>query len=198
MPSVRVHDKITIIVALPLSVVAGTSAALLNNPVAPVLAIAGHLFSGFMFGPDLDCISKPYYRWGWLRYIWVPYRKMVPRHRSVFSHGPALGTSLRIAYLGIIATGLVLGHFSVAALWSARSDIGLVLQEQDWTTLLKVLWNVGGNAIASWVESLVWVKDGLVANRVSAIALWCGLEVGAMSHSIADWTNSFIKRRRKS
>ena len=42
--------------------------------------------------------SKPLKRWGILQGLWWPYRKLIP-HRSLFSHGPLIGTALRLAYL---------------------------------------------------------------------------------------------------
>lgn len=200
MPAGKTHDRITLYAALPLSALAGTVAMWLNNPVVTVLAIAGHLFSGFMFGPDLDCRSDPYYRWRWLRYIWIPYRNLIPRHRSVLSHGFAIGTTLRVAYLFTIVAMITMGYFVIASAWATRSDLNLVSKAQDWQTLLQVLEFVAGNAIAAWLKWLTWIKDGLVAHPVEAIALWVGLEIGAMSHYLADaivsgWNRGLKKKK---
>ena len=37
-------------------------------------------------------------RWGPLGFIWWPYRQLIP-HRSIWSHGPLIGTTLRLAML---------------------------------------------------------------------------------------------------
>ena len=64
------------------------------------------VFSAFMLSPDLDTSSNSYYRWGMLRFIWLPYRKLIP-HRSRISHGFILGPSVRILYLMLISVLLV-------------------------------------------------------------------------------------------
>ena len=45
-----------------------------------------YLFATFFLSPDLDIDSKPYKRWGILRFIWWPY-KVIFKHRG-FSHNP--------------------------------------------------------------------------------------------------------------
>jgi len=98
MPSGRTHDRITLW-TLPL--VSGIAYFLTQSGKLALILAGGFLFSGLMFGPDLDIHSVQYKRWGWLRWIWIPYRSAI-RHRSHFSHGLIIGTFLRWVYLGAI------------------------------------------------------------------------------------------------
>ncbi len=59
------------------------------------------LIGGLWLSPDLDVPSKPLNRWGVLKIIWWPYRSLI-KHRSIFSHAPIIGTTIRISYLVII------------------------------------------------------------------------------------------------
>jgi uncharacterized metal-binding protein len=67
------------------------------------------LLGGLWLSPDLDTRSNPTRRWGPLRLLWWPYRRLL-RHRSLLSHSPLLGTAGRLIYLAgliiIICTAL--------------------------------------------------------------------------------------------
>ncbi len=69
-----------------------------------IIAASAHLLGGLYLSPDLDLVSKPYKRWGWLRWIWIPYQKFIP-HRSPLSHAPVLGSLIRLAYLALWLSG---------------------------------------------------------------------------------------------
>lgn len=114
MASGKTHDKITWISGGVI-----TAALLASNPANPILVGffgASYLFSGFMFGPDLDTHSIQLKRWGFLKIIWLPYKKSI-RHRSPLSHGFLLGTAIRVLYLGTIICVLVglVGHLPTLA-----------------------------------------------------------------------------------
>lgn len=159
MPSGRTHDSITLY-ALP--VVAGVSFWQTRSGNLTLLVAGGFLFGGLMFGPDLDIYSLQFQRWGFLRWIWLPYQKSL-RHRSFLSHGPIIGTMLRVLYLG---------------------------------TLLGILAVVGaklGNVTFNWAD----LGRSLFLYGGEFFALFLGLELGAMSHSLSDWGNSAYKRVRK-
>lgn len=164
MPSGRTHDRITL---WSLPVIVGLTTLSTRNATVTLLVAGGYLFSGLMFGPDLDIYSVQFKRWGWLRGLWIPYQRSM-RHRSRFSHGFLLGTILRLCYvLGMIGLGSCL----------------LILLGQAFFNLH---WDWGERAIAlgSWLGN----------HRIGLIALFVGLELGAMSHAIADWTGSRYKR----
>jgi uncharacterized metal-binding protein len=106
MPSGKNHDKIAVISIIP---VFFTGYLLLKfNSVESLILTISVLFSQLMFGPDLDAKSTQYKRWGIIKWIWLPYRKLF-RHRSKFSHGLLLGPTLRCIYLLCIALMIFIG-----------------------------------------------------------------------------------------
>lgn len=167
MPSGRTHDRITLW-ALPF--VTGVTFWQTNSGNLTLLVVGGFLFGGLMFGPDLDIYSRHYQRWGFLRYIWLPYQKSL-RHRSFLSHGPVIGTTLRVLYLGSL--------IAIAAIFPL-----FVVQK---------LWNVEFN----WQTASGTVTSTLTHYSIEFIALLIGLELGAMSHSLSDWGGSAYKRFQK-
>ena len=64
-----------------------------------VIAASANLLGGLLLSPDLDLVSPPYQRWGPLRWIWVPYQRLIPKHRHWLSHGVLIGSVLRLLYL---------------------------------------------------------------------------------------------------
>ncbi|MHC5736559.1 metal-binding protein [Nostoc sp.] len=167
MPSGRTHDRITMY-ALPF--VAGITFWQTRSSNATLLVAGGFLFGGLMFGPDLDIYSVQFQRWGFLRWIWLPYQKSL-RHRSFLSHGPIIGTILRILYLGSLLAILAI--------------FVLVIAEKL------------GNLSFTWQDLGGSVGRSLVQYDTEYIALFLGLELGAMSHSLSDWGGSAYKRVRK-
>jgi uncharacterized metal-binding protein len=128
------------------------------------------IFSGLMFGPDLDLHSIQYKRWGILRGIWHPYQRWL-RHRSILSHGPIVGTIFRVIYLGVWLGGIgifLLGliQFITGRAYDGKQIIAIVLQYLD-------------------------------RHRLVCVAIFIGLELGAMSHYLSDWLVSSYKRMNK-
>ncbi len=75
MPSGQTHDRITL---WCLPAIAGCTYLLTQGDSDRTLIVAGaFLFSGLMFGPDLDIYSVQYKRWGYLRWLWIPYQKAI-------------------------------------------------------------------------------------------------------------------------
>ncbi|MBD2495721.1 metal-binding protein [Nostoc sp. FACHB-280] len=167
MPSGRTHDRITLW-ALPL--VAGVAFWQTRSSSVTLLVAGGFMFGGLMFGPDLDIYSRQYQRWGFLRWIWLPYQKSL-RHRSFLSHGPIIGTTLRVIYLSCL--------LAIAAL------IILVILEKL------------GNTTFNWSALGENIQKSLVGYGTEYLALFLGLELGAMSHSLSDWCGSAYKRMQK-
>lgn len=163
MPSGRTHDRITLW-ALPF--ITGITFVQTRSGNLTLLVAGGFIFGGLMFGPDLDIYSRQFQRWGFLRFIWLPYQKSL-RHRSFLSHGPIIGTTLRVLYLSSIVSVLAIVVLEVA----------------------EKLWNVG----------FTWQFVGTTVVKSSRystefLALFLGLELGAMSHYISDWGGSTYKR----
>jgi uncharacterized metal-binding protein len=168
MPSGRTHDRITLWL---LPWVVGLSLLITRRAELTLLMAGGFLFSGLMFGPDLDIYSIQYQRWGVLRLIWWPYRSLL-RHRSWLSHGPIVGTTLRIVYF--LAFLLFLG--------------GIILG------IVQLIWGTAAN----WLE----LGKKLVLLLVKQyphylIALGVGLELGSLSHALSDSLGSSLKKRRR-
>ncbi|MGJ5672798.1 MAG: metal-binding protein [Nostochopsis sp.] len=167
MPSGQTHDRITLW-ALPF--VAGTTFVQTKSGNLTLLVAGGFMFGGLMFGPDLDIYSRQYQRWGLLRWIWIPYQKSL-RHRSFLSHGPIIGTTLRVIYLSsVVGILVILG--TVVAQMLGNGD--------------------GSRQILSEI-----VGRSLLNHSLELLALFLGLELGAMSHSLSDWGGSAYKRVQK-
>jgi uncharacterized metal-binding protein len=71
-----------------------------------LIAGAAHYVGGLMLSPDLDLVSRPYKRWGFLRWLWLPYQRLIPRHRHWLSHGPVIGSLVRLLYLTALISPL--------------------------------------------------------------------------------------------
>ena len=166
MPSGKTHDRITWL-CMPWVTL---GAMLLSRQWSlGLMAGVGFLFGGLMFGPDLDVRSRQTRRWGWLAWIWYPYRKWL-RHRSWLSHGPIVGTVIRLLYL---------------ALWLTL--LGLAGLEMS---------NRLGYTTITWEGFWYGLKSHLGQYRYPWLMLILGIETGAMSHSLSDWIVSAWKRRR--
>ncbi|WP_414621156.1 metal-binding protein [Calothrix sp. CCY 0018] len=167
MPSGQTHDRITIW-ALPF--IAGVAFWQTRSSSITLIIASGFMFGGLMFGPDLDIYSIQYQRWGYFRFIWLPYQKSL-RHRSFLSHGPLIGTTVRVLYL--------CGLITVAGI--------LILLVAE-----KIL-----NMTLNWQEVAQNLLETINLHSTQFLALFIGLELGAMSHSISDWSNSAYKRFKR-
>lgn len=167
MPSGKTHDRITLW-GLPWVVLLALFCT--RNATLALIISGMYLFGGLMFGPDLDIYSIQYKRWGWLRWLWLPYQKSL-RHRSKLSHGFVVGTLLRLIYL--LAILLIVGMISIA--------IAQLIWGFDWN------WQAVSHATWRW----------LAEHRGRCFAVFVGLELGAMSHSIADAIGSRRKQWQK-
>lgn len=173
MPNADTHDAITY-AFIPFTYLAAEMYWGGDHTLS-LIATGAMVFSGLMFGPDLDLQSRPYRRWGPLRFMWKPYQVALP-HRSLFSHGPVLGTVIRIAYFMVVFSFLVAG-----ALYLRRVYI-----EGVQTTFLSQLEWVRDDFQKLWRET-----DGAYFK-----AAFAGLCLGALSHTAADVIWSSLKRLR--
>ena len=168
MPSGTTHDRITL---WTLPWIAGISYGITRNGDLTLLVSGGFLFSGLMFGPDLDIRSVQLKRWGLLRGIWTPYRRLL-HHRSLFSHGLIIGTCIRVLYLFIFVTWLSIFVVGIAQLF------------------LGFPWN--------WQQFVVRQFNSLRHHyQKESLSVFVGLELGALSHSLSDWIDSNRKKRLK-
>jgi len=167
MPSGKTHDRITLW-SLPWLV--GACYGLTRSGDLSLLVAGSYLFSGLMFGPDLDIYSVQYKRWGILRWIWRPYQKMLS-HRPLLSHGLLIGTILRLVYLVLILGVGVLLSLAIAQAFG----IG---QWQWQPSIQRQVWGISQHYFRE------------------AIAIFVGLELGAISHGISDGVGSALRRFR--
>ncbi|MEM6450486.1 MAG: metal-binding protein [Cyanobacteria bacterium P01_D01_bin.105] len=174
MPSGRTHDRITLW-CLPFLI--GLTILVTRSYALTLIVALSFLVGGFMLGPDLDIHSIQYKRWGPIRWIWLPYQ-IALKHRSRLSHGPIIGTALRVIYLAVwIGLFTVLTVEILNAFWDAQLTLG---------NLNAPFRYLARNYLAEWISVLV------------------GLELGAISHSASDTIGSYWgkrwakqKRRRK-
>lgn len=103
MASGQAHDRATWLVALPFGLLWWPWL----GPAGSISAGLAFLVGGLWLSPDLDTHSNPTHRWGPLRLLWWPYRRLL-RHRSVVSHSPLLGTAGRLFYLAALVLGICL------------------------------------------------------------------------------------------
>ena len=172
MPSGKVHDAITFLLAAP---VAAVTYLVTFNPAASLVVTAAFLFGGLMFGPDLDTLSKQYSRWSISKVLWFPYRSFF-KHRSRWSHGLILGTFLRIVYfMGVLTLTAFVVVFALAVYFEGSLPDFQGIAE-TWRTIGKFTQtNLG---------------DGFL------VALFVGMWAGAASHTFADMAGSYIKTGR--
>ncbi|MGB3297998.1 MAG: metal-binding protein [Phormidesmis sp.] len=168
MPSGRTHDRITL---WCLPVVVGIALWLTQSLLLTVIICLSYLVGGFMLGPDLDIHSIQYKRWGLLRWIWLPYQKAL-KHRSRFSHGPIIGTALRVVYLAVwIALFTFLAVEVLNSVWDAQLT---------WPSLSATFRYLLKHYLMEWLAILI------------------GLEIGAISHSASDVVGSYLVRKKGS
>jgi uncharacterized metal-binding protein len=141
-----------------------------NNPTNAAVFLGSYLASGLLFSPDLDLRSAPYRRWRLLRFVWIPYQKLVP-HRSWISHSIFFGPILRILYFAVVMSALT---FMVLAIINALVPI-----------------DPTGTFLRAATEVRVWLQ----AHPSVIVYSAAGFILGAASHTMADSAWSWIKRK---
>jgi uncharacterized metal-binding protein len=170
MPSGKTHDAITIILAAPTFTVAW---GLTGSFALAGLVTGAMLFGGFMFGPDLDILSRQYTRWGVFRFLWWPYR-VAFRHRSRWSHGIIFGTLIRVIYFAC-----VLAIVTLAAVY------------------LRAMLVTGGAPSLADIARVGLAIETVISNNVGKHAAWAvlaGLWWGAASHTLTDVGWSVLRK----
>jgi uncharacterized metal-binding protein len=102
MASGKNHDRATYFLTPVVGIIGGSYSLELG-----LIAASSHLLGGLYLSPDLDLKSLPWKRWGILRFIWLPYQKSIP-HRHWLSHAPVIGSAVRLLYLGLWLSPLVI------------------------------------------------------------------------------------------
>jgi len=97
------HDRATWALALPFGALWWPWLGLAGTAVAT----CSFLLGGLLLSPDLDTRSNATRRWGPLRLLWWPYRRLLS-HRSVISHTPLIGSAGRLLYLVLLGLALCL------------------------------------------------------------------------------------------
>lgn len=170
MPNANTHDTITF--ALTPFTYLAAELYWGGDHVISIIATLAMLFAGLMFGPDLDLQSRPYSRWGPFRFIWKPYQVAMP-HRSTLSHGPVLGTAIRVAYFALM--------FSLVA-------ATLLYLRHTYLRGMQTTWAAEFNLVKGDLFSLYGEAD-----KNYLLAGFLGLCLGALSHTAADLIWSTIK-----
>jgi uncharacterized metal-binding protein len=176
MPSGKIHDLITYVLAAPTAVVLFL---LTRNAGLAAIGTGAMLFGGLMFGPDLDVKSRQYFRWGVFRWIWIPYQKMFS-HRSSWTHGLVWSTLIRIAYFTVVMTSLL-----AIALYA--HNVWVLGMPADADQAVKVL----QGASHRMSRALRFADQKMLL--VAFVGLWWG----AASHSISDFLGTAFKTGRK-
>lgn len=172
MPSGRVHDAITLMLAAPV----GLGIYWVTSEIPTAFITAGAFISGgMMFGPDLDTVSRQYSRWSLLRPMWWPYRRCFA-HRSRFTHGLLFGALFRVIYfMGVISLTLFAGAYLYAAYAGGEfPDLNRIMEA----------WSSIGDTMRAALGATFYIP------------IFLGLWLGAASHTFTDIAGSYIKTGR--
>ncbi|MEQ8224832.1 MAG: metal-binding protein [Candidatus Eremiobacterota bacterium] len=130
-----------------------------------------YILGTFYFSPDLDMANTlPYRRWGFLKFIWYVYSKIIP-HRSWISHSFFIGTLFRL--LWFTACLFLSGFFIV------------------WILHFTSIGNFSQSYIAAWLE----IKKFCLQNKNYLIPAFLGLFLSSLLHQVVDVISTFFKRR---
>lgn len=94
MPNYKTHDRAALIAA-PVIILGLAQITTTENAIGIGV---GFLLANHYLSPDLDIDSIMNRRWGFLRWIWYPYKKMF-HHRSFWTHSGPVSATLRFIYL---------------------------------------------------------------------------------------------------
>lgn len=147
MASGKEHDQGILIGSIPVGAI---TFYITRNAQITGIIFASFVIGGLWLSPDLDTKSLPYYRWGSLRFIWIPYQKFIPHrgnfyYRNPLSHFPVLGTIIRVGYLWvwlILAIAIVDSAFKT-------NYVSYISQIKDWMLIYQIFI---GLEVSAWVH----------------------------------------------
>ncbi len=171
MPNAQTHDLITLVTAAGANVAYFRMAPHPDTKLA-ILFTVSYLFAGYACAGDLDLKSKEYRRWGPLRFLWLPYQKLVP-HRSWVSHGLIAGGIIRLLYLALICTLLLWGGLWIYGHYAHHPLNPNATTRAEWQSLFSY-----AQAHPKWT-----------------MALLAGFILAGTMHSLADLVFTGLKRR---
>ncbi len=122
MASGKEHEKSIKRWAIPIGALLG----IILGPQSGLIAGITFLLGGIWLSPDLDTKSLCFKRWSILRCLWLPYQRFF-KHRSIFSHGPIVGTFIRLIYMAIIIL-IILTSLDLAGKVSLKDIFEVSLQ----------------------------------------------------------------------
>ncbi len=174
MPNHETHDAIALLSTPAVALASYTALTALGE--APLVAYEGaalvslaHLGGSWLLSPDLDLDSAIDDRWGPLRFIWVPYMRLIP-HRSPLSHSGISG-ALRLGYLWLMLVILL--------------------------RLFGVLGNALGLAVPAYHQQLnAWLLGQVRDSTRPLLLLVAGVIVSDVIHVAADLLLRERRRRR--
>lgn len=94
MPNYKTHDNAALLIT---PIISGVALYYFSIEHALILG-AGFILCTRYMSPDLDLNNASNKRWGFLRFIWYPYKKCI-KHRSLLSHSGPFSATLRLVYL---------------------------------------------------------------------------------------------------
>lgn len=166
MPGGKTHDWTTLAILPSVWLICRWG---FNLPMQESILITfGTFVGGFFLSPDLDTRSRPFYRWGPLRFIWWPYQWAI-RHRSPLSHGLILASWLRLIYLTAMLSLLYIG----LSMWLGKAGITLNHRPGEQVRLF----------LNTHLRDILWFGLGL----------W----IGALIHITLDWLFSGPRTGRR-
>jgi uncharacterized metal-binding protein len=157
MPKGKTHDQIAYLSLIP-TFFAGYYIFKDAGPAA-ILTLAT-LIGALFLSPDLDTKSKSYYRWGILKFIWIPYRHLI-KHRSRWSHSLLAGPVLKTIY---ISTLLFLSFFIVINIF-VLGDLTLFIHNIHQAT--RNIHTIPLQYIASAIAGIIWANTQHVITDLS-------------------------------
>ncbi|MBI2995533.1 MAG: metal-binding protein [Candidatus Melainabacteria bacterium] len=168
MPSGKTHDFLTFVTT------SGTSYFIWQN-ISRDLGILGvfilaSLFSGLMFGPDLDTRSVQYKRWGPLKFIWLPYQAFGHRSKRTQSHDALFGPFVRIIYFFCVVICVAIFTAGIFSLFNKKLSLDFLF---------------------SFFTSILQIP---IKYHISLLA---GLWLGNIVHYLTDWMWEFVPKQLK-